>query len=191
MKLVRNLTMALFVLALFAPAAQAAEPGHNFSLYAGWFYPEGEALDEDLTYGGAYGYNFSETFGINIQTGFFDVDDSINNEDLEDALAGAPLGIDLWLVDFSGVWYPGGGNFGVFGGLGWATIDALVHVPGIDNNIEVSDDTFTFHAGLNYQWNVTDTFFIRPEARVRWFDATDAGYDETQWETVAHFGWKF
>jgi len=191
MKLVRNLTMALFVLALFAPAAQAAEPGHNFSLYAGWFYPEGDALDEDLTFGGAYGYNFSENFGINIQTGFFDVDDSANNENVEDFLEGAPLSLDLWLVDFSGVWYPGGGNFGVFGGLGWATIDATLHVPGDDNDLDASDDTFTFHAGANYQWNITETFFIRPEARVRWFDATDAGYDETQWETIAHFGWKF
>ena len=66
-----------------------------------------------------------------------------------------------------------------------------MHVPGVDNNIEVSDDTFTFHAGVNYTWQIGDSFFIRPEARARWFDATDAGYDETQWETVAHFGWNF
>ena len=187
----RNLLLVLFALLLFVPAAQAAEPGHNFTLYAGWFYPEGDILDEDLTFGGAWGYNFNENFGINVQTGFFDVANSVNNENLEDALAGAPLSIDLWLVDFSGVWYPGGGNFGVFGGLGWATIDAELYQAGSNNNLSVSDDTFTMHVGMNYQWNIGDSFFIRPEARVRWFDATDARYDETQWETVAHFGWRF
>jgi hypothetical protein len=187
----RNLLLVLFALLLFVPAAQAAEPGHNFTLYAGWFYPEGDIIDEDLTYGVAWGYNFNENFGINVQTGFFDVEDAVNNENLQDALAGAPLAIDLWLVDFSGVWYPGGGNFGVFGGLGWATIDAEFYQAGSSNNLKASDDTFTMHVGMNYQWNIGDSFFIRPEARVRWFDATDAGYDETQWETVAHFGWRF
>jgi opacity protein-like surface antigen len=181
----------VFAVVLLPVTAQAAEPGSNFTLYAGWFYPEGSALDEDATYGAAYGYNFSDRVGINVQTGFFDVDNSFNNEELEDLLDSIPIGIDLWLVDFSGVLYPGGGNFGIFGGLGWATIDAELSVPGTSNDIDVSDDTFTFHAGVNYQWNVGTSFLIRPEARARWFDATDAGYDETQWETVVHFGWRF
>ena len=191
MKLSRTLFVLALALFLFAPAANAAEPGNNFSLYAGWFYPEGDALDEDLTVGLSWGHNFSEAWGIAVSTGIFDVDNSFNNEDLDDLSDGAPLSIDLWLVDFSGVWYPGAGNFGLFGGLGWATIDAEVFLPGTNNNVDVSDDTFTFHVGANYQWNIGESFFIRPEARVRWFDATDAGYDETQWETVAHLGWRF
>jgi hypothetical protein len=50
---------------------------------------------------------------------------------------------------------------------------------------------FDAHVGAGWIWNATDTFYLRPEGRVRWIDATDASYDETQWEATLGFGWHF
>ena len=66
--------MAVVAVLMGAPAAFAADPGHSFEAYGGWFFPEGSALDEDFTYGARYGYNMSEVFGFGVSAGFFDVD---------------------------------------------------------------------------------------------------------------------
>ena len=175
------------VLALGAPAAFAAEPGHDFEIYGGWFFPEGSALDEDFTYGARYAYNPSEIWGFGVSAGFFDVDAAGSNAVPLDS----PVSLDLFLIDFSFIWYPGGGNFALFGGPGWATVDARLDIPGDDNDLDASDDVFDMHVGAGWIWNATDTFYIKPEGRVRWIDATDARYDETQWETTVAFGWHF
>jgi len=65
-----------------------------------------------------------------------------------------------------------------------------------------TEDVLTAHAGLGYQWQITDQFFIRPEARVRRYfgDESDLGDDEeildvayeaTDYEASLVFGWRF
>ena len=53
MKSFRAVMFALVVLALFVPAAQAQEAGQKvFELYAGYYVPGIDDLDNDLTGGG-------------------------------------------------------------------------------------------------------------------------------------------
>ena len=175
-KMLNTILLLAISMVLFAPAADAAEPGSNLAGYAGWLFPDGDRVDQDLVYGVSYGYN---------------VNSAVSNEDIQDAIDDLPLSLDLWMTDLNAIWYPRGGNFGLFAGLGYQSARADLYVPGEDNNRSVSDGYITYNLGANWQWNVGEAFFIRPETTIRWVDQADVVLDASVWEAVMHFGWKF
>jgi len=190
-KMLNTLLLLAISMVLFAPAADAAEPGSNLAGYAGWLFPDGDRVDQDLVYGVSYGYNVNEYWGNYAKTGFFNVNSAVSNEDIQDAIDDLPLSLDLWMTDLNAIWYPRGGNFGLFAGLGYQSARADLYVPGEDNNRSVSDGYITYNLGANWQWNVGEAFFIRPETTIRWVDQADVVLDASVWEAVMHFGWKF
>ena len=122
-----------------------------------------------------------EVFGWQVSTSLFDANGDV-----------APAGLDpfigdvnVWLVDASIQWFPGGGNFALFGGLGFATVDVDI----VGTPPDVSDDSLTYHAGVSYLWQVGEKFYVRPDVRVRDFDGDL--YDNLDTEAAIGFGWNF
>lgn len=191
-------TVIALALSLFVPAAHAER--HQFELVAGYYFTSNIELpelgvtlgmDDDTTYGLRYGYRRSEKIGFGVMWTHLEVDAA--REDRAEILCSA-CDFDANFVDFSLEFYPGGGNFSIFGGPGWVTGDFTVRVPGPDNNVNASDDSFTFHAGLAYMFEVGESFYIRPEFRFRFLELDtdgDARYDDEDSQFGLGFGWRF
>ena len=194
---------ALMSLAAALPAG-AAEPGDwNVQIYGGWYFAgDLQALEElpgnigetiealglepgdDLTFGLRGGRRASETWGWEVNLGFFDVDDAA--ERLETR---AGLDVELLLFDVSVIYYPGGGNFFLYGGPGFA--DSLVRITHEDNEIlDESEVNFSANLGLGYIFDLGETTFIRIDGKLRWIDA-DYYDGNTDGELTLAIGWNF
>jgi hypothetical protein len=190
---------------LFAgPAAYGADPGQwNFQIYGGWYFAgdlqklndiEGglddtlEALGiepgDDLTFGVRTGRRQTANWGWEVSLGFFDVDDA--SERLENK---AGVDISLWLLDLSLMYYPGGGNFSLYGGIGAAKSDLKIDRNGRrvldESNTEVSGNL-----GLGYAFNVGQSTFIRLDGKFRFYES-DYYKANPDSEWTAAIGWNF
>jgi hypothetical protein len=172
------------------PPAPPAEPAYverarwNFELFAGYFFPE--ELDEDLTYGLRFGRRGVGNWGWQIAGSWFDVADS-------QGFSGRKVDADIVHVDFSAAYYPGeDGRFSIFFGPGWAS--GNVDIPG--STEDLSDDVFSAHVGLGYEADITDSFYIKPDARLRWYELEGFGEDggkdnQITYEAAIAIGWRF
>lgn len=179
--------LALLALGLTAPATAGEK---SLEALVGYYDPDAYG-DHGEVFGARFGYRPADRFGMLLSAGVLDIEDDFLGID------DSQLRFDLYLVDLSFQWYPTGNDFYLFAGPGWATLDLKVDLPGPGNNIEASDDIFTLHAGLGYQWKLGDSFFLRPEARARWFDGQEFdsddidAYDGLDTEYSLAFGWRF
>lgn len=182
-------------------SAPAMAQGH-FGVTAGFYQPDEEDADLVELYGIRGGYRFNPRFGFEGSLTRMDLADAF---DVEDDLffADFDLDIDLTNLDLSLQWFPGGGNFVIFGGPGVSRLDADVRVTFFGETFSESESSniLTAHAGLGYAWQIGDRFFIRPEARVRHyfddeidedeFDDFAISYEATDYEAGVTFGWRF
>lgn len=192
-------TWGVFVLALLvmAPAAQAE---HQLEAFLGVYFPSTLELEptnleidyqDQMSYGLRYGWrgDSNSMWGFGISYARIDLD-AANPEDF--GCSTCDFNVDF--IDFSADWYPGGGNWSLFGGLGWATGEFNVDVAGNSNDREISDDAFTYHVGTAWSWHIGDSFYIRPDARIRFMELDDSGqgkYDSEDPELRLGFGWRF
>lgn len=190
-------TWGVFVLALLAmaPAAQAT---HELEGFLGWYFPstlELEPFNAELDYqdtlgfGVRYGYRTDGPWGFSASWTRVDLD-AANPEDI--GCSTCDFNVDF--ADFSLDWYPGNGNWSLFGGLGWATGEFNVDVPGTSNDRELSDDAFTWHVGTAWAWRIGESFYLRPDARIRFLELDEDGqgrYDSEDMELRLGFGWRF
>ena len=179
----KQVLCVLAALALFGVASPKAAQAWDFELIAGYFLPE--ELDEDLTYGLGFGSRINESFGWNARYMWFDVADS-------QGFGGQTVDADLANIDLSFMWYPTGGGFSVFAGPGWTTAD--IDVPGTATDL--SDDVFTINAGVAYEAMITETFYIKPDFRLRWYELEGFGPDggkqsQLNYEATVALGWRF
>lgn len=191
-------TWGVFVLALLAmaPAAQAA---HELELFLGMYFPSTLELEpfnaeidyqDTVDYGLRYGYRGDGSpWGFSVSYARVDLD-SANPE----VIGCSTCDFNVDFIDFSFDWYPGGGNWDLFAGLGWATGEFNVDVPGDSNDRELSDDAFTWHVGTAYTWQLGESFYLRPDGRIRFLELDDSGqgrYDSEDMELRLGFGWRF
>jgi hypothetical protein len=154
-----------------------------FELFAGYFFPE--ELDEDLTYGLRFGRRGLNHWGWLIAGSWFDVADS-------QGFSGEDVDADIIHVDFQAQYYPrADGNFAIFFGPGWAS--GNVDIPG--STEDISDDVFSAHVGLGYEIDVTPNFYIKPDARARWYELEGFGQDggkdsQVTYEATIALGWR-
>lgn len=173
--------VSLAALFAFAPAASAQEKGEqNFDLYAGYYIPGIDDLDNDITYGLRYGSRPSDKFGWDISVGYFDLNQN-NQRPFGRVISNA----DAYFVDLDGIWYVNGSDFGVRGGIGFANVS--VDVQG--DRKGQSDDAFTYNVGLLYAFNFGDHYVVRPQALLRKFEGDT--YEKTDEEYTISFGWRF
>ena len=173
----------LMVLAIaafaFAPQAKA----FDFEIVAGYFLPE--ELDEDLTYGVAFGNKGADNWGWQVRGMWFDVADS-------QGLGGRDIDADIIHIDFSFMWYPRGEGLSIFGGPGFAS----ANIDSPFSTEDHSDDVFTFHAGVAYEAMISETFYIQPDFRLRWYELEGFGPDggkqsQLNYEATVAAGWRF
>ena len=184
MKRATSLAVALLaiatILALGSPA-RAQEAGEkDFEIYSGLYVPGIDQLDNDITYGVRFGGRPAEQWGWNISAGFLDLKQN-NTQPLNDIIGSA----NGYFVDLSGIWYIAGSDFGVFGGLGWGTVDIDFRGTTRDE----SDDALTYNYGVHYAWNFGESYLLKPEIRWRKFDGDT--YEKTDEEYTVAFGWRF
>ncbi len=191
--------VGLLILATASPPAQA----EGFVAGAvGTYEPDGNS-GREAVYGLRGGYRFRPDLGIEGALAHVDFGSLADDGPRLPGLA-IDLEADLWALDLSLAWYPQGGNFVVFAGPGRAKVEASARVRFLDLVFEDSASTqvWTAHAGVAYRWQLGESFFLRPEVRVRrYFDDEPAAdeltegvtiaYDGTDYEASLVFGWAF
>ena len=180
------LSLAALALSPSAHAAVAANSG-DIEVVIGWYWPEsqtGADVQDDFTGGVQGGYNFTKHFGL--EGSVLGFDSSVNNP-----APFADTSVRALTTDLSFEWLANPDKravFELYGGPGYAWQD--VNPPGPKNSI--SEDVWTMHVGVGTKISITDNFYIRPDARVRWFDGDNkAGHidSHTDWQTTVSFGW--
>lgn len=172
----------------FHQSTSASE--YSVEVFGGYYDPD--SLDEQgEIFGGRFGWRPTDAFGLMLSAGVIDLEDDFL--DIEDA----DLRFQVLLADLSFQWYPNGHGFYVEAGPGLSTVDIEIDIPGDDNDFSDQENTFTIHAGLGYRWDIGSSFFVRPEAKARWFDGTDfavddsASWDGLDTEYTLALGWRF
>ena len=169
---------------VYQPAAAVSRPVWVAEIFAGYFFPE--ELDEDLTFGFRFGQTGFGRWGWLVGVSWFDVADS-------QGFSGRNVDADVVHVDASAVFYPGTyGSFSIFFGPGWAS--GNVDIPG--STEDLSDDAFTLHAGVGWEFDVTPSFYVKPDLRLRWYELEGFGPEggrESQltYEAAIALGWRF
>lgn len=195
----KGIGFVIFLLAsVMAVPGQAWAQGY-IGVSGGLYEPEDNELDSTETFGLRGGYRLRSDFGIE---GSLSRVDLLHLREVPALDFGFDLQVDLYNLDLSLQWFPRGGNFAVFGGPGLARLDSEIEVITIAGSFSESDtsDIFTAHAGLAYDWQLGERFFLRPEARVRrYFDDEDeadlddefsVSYESTDYELALTFGWR-
>ena len=167
------------MIASLAPAPIQAQSYKYFEAYAGYYDPGFDELDNDTTLGLRFGSRFNPNFGGELTAGLFDL-----NGDANRPLAGQVGDASAYFVDASAIWYVLGSNFGLLGGIGFATVDVDL----VGTTDDASDDAFTYHFGTFYEWDLGDKFFLKPQIRVRKFEGNV--YEKSDTEYALGFGWK-
>jgi outer membrane beta-barrel protein len=148
-------------------------------------------LDDDITYGVRYGYNFTDAWGIEASLG--------QTPTTATNLAGGDVDLDLTTFDLDAVWHFDLGNRlvpYVLAGAGYAKADLDRPILGTVNGQAVSiddDEGFTLNAGVGAKYFVNDRFLVRLEARYRYLDAVVDRFDDSlnTVETTLGVGWRF
>ncbi len=192
---------ALVALALIAGAPPALAQG-SLGVFGGIYEPDDSDADRTEVFGIRGGYRFNPNFGFEASVGRVDLADAFPIDIDEDPEF--PIDIDfeadLTTLDLSFQWYPTGSGLVVFGGPGWARIDADLEFTFLDVSASISDteDLLTAHLGVGYQWDAGERFYIRPEVRARRYfgdeeeaDDFEVSYEATDYEASVTFGFRF
>lgn len=149
-------------------------------------------IDDDVTYGVRYGYNFSDARGIELSLG------RTNTSVTE--LAGRDVDFDLTTFDVDGIYHVGSSEKFVpyvLAGIGYVNGDLdrpIVGVaPGV-GAVRIDDDNaFTFNAGVGAKWFVSNSVSLRLDLRYRYLDKVVDRIDDSlnTFETTVGVGFKF
>ncbi|MBX5462759.1 MAG: porin family protein [Steroidobacteraceae bacterium] len=190
------------LLASAVPAyAQVQASTHTVDAYAGALFGDDVTdtqlsgrtpeLDDDVTFGLRYGYNFTEQWGLDASLGF--------SPSKVTGLPGGDVDIDLTTLDLDAVYHFDTGTRlvpYVLAGVGYAFADLDRPLQGTVNGQPVSirdDDGFTFNAGVGAKLFATDHLLFRLEGRYRYLDKVVDTFDHSlnTFETTLGVGYQF
>lgn len=144
-------------------------------------------LDDDLTFGLRYGYNFTDALGLELSLG--------RTNTSVTGLATRDIDLDLTTFDVDAVYHFNPSSRFVpyvLAGIGYASAD-LDRPIGV-GAVRVSDDNgFTLNAGVGAKYFITDTVSLRLDARYRYLDKVIDRYDDSlnTFETTFGVGFQF
>jgi opacity protein-like surface antigen len=191
------------VLSASVASAQVQPNTHQVDVYAGALFGDDltkspvsgntPELDDDVTFGARYTYQFLPQWAVQLSSGFTPT-----------SVKGAPGGdidLDLTTIDADLVYNfnlsPDGRWVGyLLGGAGYAFADLDRPIRGTVNGLPVSindDDGFTANAGLGAKYFATDHIVVSLEGRYRYFDKLVDRLDDSLngYETTLGVGWRF
>jgi Outer membrane protein beta-barrel domain len=165
---------------------------------AGVYHPENGDRGYIGTFGLRGGYRFNPYFGLEGNLSRVNLDETFSSDFPFLDISQLELG-HLDNLDLSLQWFPNGGNFLLFGGIGGSRLDSTFRDSFFGQTFTLSTTSyiFTAHAGLAYEWQIGDRFVLRPEARVRHYYGQDprtltpGAYRATDYEAGLTFGWRF
>ncbi len=134
-------------------------------------------LDDRVTFGLRYGYNFTENWGLEAALGY--------SPNRVKGLSSGNVDLNLTTLDVDGVYHFSGlGRFVPYlvAGVGYANADLDHNLQGTVNGQPVSigdDSSFTFNGGLGAKYFITDNFLIRVEGRYRYLDKLVDRFDHS------------
>ncbi|MBM0106789.1 porin family protein [Steroidobacter sp. S1-65] len=148
-------------------------------------------LDDDVTYGLRYGYNFTDAWGLELSLG--------QTNSAVTGLPGRDIDLDLTTFDVDAVYhFNPSGRFVpyVVAGLGYASADLDRPIIGAVNggSVRIGDDNgFTANAGVGAKYFVTDKVSLRLDARYRYLDKVVDRFDDSlnTFETTFGVGFHF
>jgi len=148
-------------------------------------------LDDAVAFGLRYGFNFTDTWGLETSLGY--------SPNKATHLAGGDVDLKLWTLDLDGVYHFN--QFGrfvpyVLAGVGYASADLDRDLVGTVNGQPVTlrdDDGFTLNAGLGAKYYATDHVLLRLEGRYRYLDKVVEHFDHSlnTFETTLGVGYQF
>lgn len=149
------------------------------------------SLDDDVTFGLRYGYNFMKVLGLDVSVGF--------SPNQATDLAGPDIDLDVFTADVDAVWYITPDSKVVAyvlagGGYGQASLDRPIKGAVSGRNVTIRDDNgFTANAGVGAKIFATDSFMVRVEGRYRYMNKVVDRFDDSlnTVEATAGVGWVF
>jgi len=197
-----GLTMLGALLVGIVPAAAQIQGGRSeLHLYAGELFGgdltdksvsgRKPKLDDDVTYGIRYGYDFSDAWGFEVSAGY--------NPNSATNAPGGDINLNLTTVDLDAVWHfnPKARTVGylTFGaGYAIASLDDPIRGTVGVQTVSIGDDSgFSLNAGVGAKFFATKDFLIRVEARYRYLDSLVDRFNTSlnTVETTAGVGWAF
>lgn len=149
-------------------------------------------LDDDVTYGLRYGYNFTDAWGLELSLG------RTNTSVV--GLPGRDTDLDLTTFDADAVYhFNSAGRFVpyVLAGVGYASADLDRPIVGTVSGVgpvRIEDDNgFTVNAGVGAKYFLTDNVSLRLDARYRYLDKVVDRFDDSlnTFETTFGVGFRF
>jgi outer membrane beta-barrel protein len=148
-------------------------------------------LDDNFTFGARYNYNLTDTWGIQLSSGY--------SPNRASRITSGNSDLGLTTVDLDALWnitpqYPIVIYALAGAGYAWAQLNTPIEgqVYGRFETIRDSND-FTANAGLGAKYYVTNNFFMDLEARYRYLNrlVNTSDHDLNTVETTLGFGWRF
>jgi outer membrane beta-barrel protein len=144
-------------------------------------------LDDDLTYGLRYGYNFTDAWGLELSLG--QTNTSVTGLPTRD------IDLDLTTFDVDAVYHFNPTSRFVpyvLAGIGYASAD-LDRPIGVGATRVGDDNGFTLNAGVGAKYFITDNVSLRLDARYRYLDKVIDRYDDSlnTFETTFGVGFQF
>ena len=188
-----SLVLALAALTMLAApvfASAARAQGKDGEIWIGSYHPDPSFMDSDISFGLRSMIRRPDGLGFGGEFGYV----SLSGEATSGGVTGS-VDWDAFFVDFLFDLPIGHSKKAIpsftFGtGLAFASLDS--EVEGRIGSIEVDDldgTSFTAQAGFGFKFVLGDHFYLRPAARVRWFEAR--GGDDLDTEYVVGFGRTF
>jgi OOP family OmpA-OmpF porin len=148
-------------------------------------------LDDDITYGLRYGFNFTDAWGLEMSLG--------RTNTSVTGLVGGDTDLDLTTFDVDAIYHFNlNGPFVpyVTAGVGYANADLDRPIVGIAHGsaARIDDDNgFTLNAGVGAKYFVTDNVSLRLDARYRYLDKVVDRFDDSlnTFETTFGVGFQF
>lgn len=162
---------AAVLTALFAallPASAAFAGDGRLEAFAGYYVAE--ETDDEISFGARGGWDSGRGWGLLA---------SVEQFDTSGAGYGERAGVDTEIRHFelSYVAYPRGAGLEIFSGLGLTDLDVRADVVGAE--LGFAGTELSIHAGIGYRAALGDNLYLRPELRVRGYDAGDETLDVT------------
>jgi outer membrane beta-barrel protein len=195
-------SVTLGVTALHMSATAAADPSsQEIQLYGGEIFGDRltertisgstPRLNDSVTFGGRYTFNYTETWGVQLSAGY--------SPGRASHVSSGDSSFGVTTVDLDGVWNFTPGykvvGYAVAGvGYAWADLDrAILGSGGGTPGIITDSNGYTANAGLGAKYYLTDNLFVDLDSRYRYFSklVNDQGQGVNTVETTLGVGWRF
>jgi outer membrane beta-barrel protein len=184
-----------------AAGAQEQARTHSVEVYGGEFFGDNltdtpisgrtPRLNDDVTFGARYNFNITDTWGIQLSTGYTPTRAA--------RVTGGSNNLDLTTVDLDAVWnitpqYPMVLYALAGAGYAWANLDRPISGVIDGQPVTLRDSNgFTANVGLGAKYYMTRSLFLDLGARYRYLDRLVSGSNQnlSTTETTLGIGWRF